>query len=81
MDICASTSESVPSQRFSSACSLAQSAQNLARLILDGGNAKFLHVDNKDSDQSARMCRLTGVFFGPIRRKVRFLTLRLIPFL
>ena len=36
-------------------------------------DAKFLHVDNEDSDQAAWMRRLIWVFFGPTLQKVRFL--------
>ena len=39
--------------------------------------AKFLHADNEDSDQTARMRRLIWVFVGRIYQKVRFITLRL----
>ena len=41
-------------------------------------DTKFLHADNEDSDQTARMRRLIWVFFGRTCQKVRFLTLRLI---
>ena len=38
---------------------------------------KFLHADNEDSDQTARMRRLIWVFVGRTCKKVRFLTFRL----
>ena len=41
---------------------------------------KFLHADNEDSDQTARMRRLIWVFVGRTCQKVRFLTVRLIWF-
>ena len=40
-------------------------------------DAKFLHADNEDSDQTARMRSLIRVFVGRTFQKVRFLTLRL----
>ena len=40
--------------------------------------AQFLHSDNKDSNQTARMRRLIWVFVVRTCQKVRFLTLRLI---
>ena len=39
-------------------------------------DAKFLHADNEDSNQTARMRRLIWVFVGRTCQKVRFLTLR-----
>ena len=39
-------------------------------------DAKFLHVDNEDSDQTVRMRRLTWVFVGGTCQKIRFLTWR-----
>ena len=39
-------------------------------------DAKFLHADNADSDQTARMHRLFWVFVWRICQKVCFLTLR-----
>ena len=39
---------------------------------------KFLHGDNEDSDQIARMRRLIWVFVGRICKKVRFLTFRVV---
>ena len=41
--------------------------------------AKFLHADNEDSDQTARMRRLIRVLWAH-SEKVRFPTLRLIVF-
>ena len=41
-------------------------------------NAKFLHVDNEDSDQIARMRKLIWVIVGRTCPKVCFLTLRTI---
>ena len=40
-----------------------------------GKDAKFLHADNEDSDQTARMRRLIWVFVGHKCQKVRFPTL------
>ena len=40
-------------------------------------DAKFLHADNEDSDQTARMRSLIRVFVRRTFQKVRFLTLRL----
>ena len=37
--------------------------------------AKFLRADNEDSDQTARMRRLIGVFIGRRCQRVHFLTL------
>ena len=34
--------------------------------------AKFLHADKKNSNQTARMRRLTGVFTGGSYQKVRY---------
>ena len=48
------------------------------RIFLTAKNAKFLHADNEDSDQPAHPHRLIWVFVGRIRRKVRFLNMRLI---
>ena len=42
--------------------------------------AKFLHADNEDSDQTARLRRLIWVFVGRTCEKVRFLTLRRIQY-
>ena len=39
-------------------------------------DAKFLHVDNEGSDQTAWMCRL--IFVGCTCQKVHFLTMQLI---
>ena len=39
-------------------------------------DAKFLHADNEDSDQTAQMRRLIWDFVGRARQKVRWLTLR-----
>ena len=41
-------------------------------------DAKFLYVDNEDSNQTARMRRLIWVFVGRTYKKVRFRPLRLI---
>ena len=41
-------------------------------------DAKFLHADNEDSNQTARMRRLIWVFVGRTWQKVRFLNLRFI---
>ena len=41
-------------------------------------DAKFLHADNEDSDQTAWMRRLIWVFVGRTCQQVRFLTLWLI---
>ena len=41
-------------------------------------DAKFLHADIEDSDQTARIRRLIWVFVGSTYQKVRFLTLWLI---
>ena len=41
-------------------------------------DAKFLPVDNEDSDQTVRMCRLIWVLVGRIFQKVLFHTLWLI---
>ena len=41
-------------------------------------DAYFLHADNEDSNQTARMRRLIWVFAGRTCKKVRFLTLRFI---
>ena len=41
-------------------------------------DAKFLHANKEDSDQTLRMCRLIWVFVRCAYRKVRFLTLLLI---
>ena len=40
-------------------------------------NTNFLHADNEDSDQTARMRRLIWVFIGRTCKKVHFLTLLL----
>ena len=40
-------------------------------------DSKFLHADNEDSDQTARMRRLIWVFVGCTCQKVGFRTLRL----
>ena len=40
-------------------------------------DAKFLHADNEDSDQTARMYRLIWDFDGRTCQKVRFLTLQI----
>ena len=42
-------------------------------------DVKFLHADNKDSNQTVRIRRLIWVFVGRTSQKVRFLTLRFIP--
>ena len=39
-------------------------------------DAKFLHVDNEDSNQTALLRSLIRVFVGRKRQKVRFLTFR-----
>ena len=39
-------------------------------------DAKFLHADNEDYDQNARMRRLIWVFVGRTCQKVRFLMLQ-----
>ena len=39
-------------------------------------DAKFLHADNEDSDQTARMCRSIWIFSGVHMHKIRFLTYR-----
>ena len=41
-------------------------------------DAKFLHADNKNSDQRAQMRRLIWVFVGRMCQKMRFSSLRLI---
>ena len=41
-------------------------------------DAKFLHADNEDSDQTARMRRLIWVFVGRTCQKVPLLALKLI---
>ena len=41
-------------------------------------DAAFLHADNGDSDQTARMRSLIGVFVGHTCHKVHFLTWRFI---
>ena len=41
-------------------------------------DAKFLHADNEDSDQTVRMCSLIGVFVGRICQQVCFLMLRVL---
>ena len=65
-------------QRFRSACVFAQCDQNHHWmpfwLVKD---AEFLHEDNKDADQTARMRRLIRVLVWRTSQKVRFLTLRL----
>ena len=38
-------------------------------------DAKFLHTDNEDSDQTAQIRRLIRVFVGRMCQKVRFRTL------
>ena len=40
-------------------------------------DAKCFHVDNEDSDQTARKCKLIGLFVGRTCKKVRFLALYL----
>ena len=66
--------------KFGSACAFAQSDQNpyCAYIVFwIAKDAKFLHVYNEDSDQTARMRRLIWVFVGRTSKKVRFLTLLL----
>ena len=46
------------------------------RIRIDKG-AKFLHADNEDSEQAARMRRLIWVFVGRTWQKVHFLILRI----
>ena len=41
-------------------------------------DAKCLHVNNEDSDQTAQMRRLIWVFVGRALQKVRFITLRFV---
>ena len=59
----AATSENVPSdmcarRRFRSACAFAQSDQHLHLAHIEQPRMqKFLHADNEDSDQTARMRR------------------------
>ena len=43
--------------------------------IMDSQGCKFFHVDNEDSDQTARMRRLIWVIAVRTCKKVRFLTL------
>ena len=39
-------------------------------------DAKFLHADNEDSDQTAQMRRLIWIFVGRTRQEISFLTLK-----
>ena len=81
--LCVATSESVLSDmcaqwRFRSVCAVWPES-SMGALWTDK-NAKFLHADNKDSDQTAQMRRLIWVFVGCTCRTVHFLTLKLIYF-
>ena len=70
------TPENVPShmcaqRRLRSACTFAQSDQNLLGLLWIAKDEK-LHADNEDSDLTARMRRLIWVFVGSTCQKVLF---------
>ena len=73
--VLAATSENLPSYmcpqwNFRSTCAFAQSDQNLHWLYFwIGKDVKFLHADNKDSDQTAQTCRLNCVFIGSTCQK------------
>ena len=58
--------------------SFSQSDQSSLGAFGTDKNAKIVHADNEDSDQTARMRRLIRVFVGRVGQKVRFLKLRLI---
>ena len=51
-------------RRFRSVCEFAQFDLNLRGAFCIAKDAKFLNVDNEDSDQTARMRRLIWVFFA-----------------
>ena len=50
------------------------SESSLCAFWIAKADAKLLHADNEDSDQTAWMRRLIRVFVGCTRQKVRFLT-------
>ena len=70
------TSKQYTQRRFRSACAFAQSDQNLHWRFWIVKDAKFLHADNEDSNQTAPMRRLIWIFGRHANRKVRFLTFR-----
>ena len=52
-------------RRIRSACASAQSDQDIHYAHFSTVNdAKFLHADSEDSDQTARMCMLIRAFVG-----------------
>ena len=51
-------------------------AKAIARCTMADKDANFPLADSKDSDQTARMCRLIRLFSGNTYQNVRFLTMR-----
>ena len=68
----------VHARRFRSACMLVPSDQNLHGAFWIAKDAKFHHANSKDSDHTALIHGLTGVFIGPTSLKVHFFKLWLI---